>query len=304
MPQDTQSRRWCFTLFRTEPPTVTGPVRYGVWQLEVAPVTGREHWQGFVIFTQPIRFTAVKRYIGSNDCHVEVARGSSAQARDYCTKEETRKAGTHPIEVGDFPEAPGHRTDWDEFLAAVRANRTDFELILEFPSLFGRYPNGCRSIINVMRPLTERPVNFLFRWQDQLINELAGPVDPRKVIWYVDPVGSKGKSWLTQYLVRSLKADVYTGGRQADCAYACTGARIQVFDLSRERAEFFSYDFLEQTKNGLVFSTKYESGRKIFETPHVVVFSNWDPDHNKLSADRWDIRRTMDLTRVVPLIQQ
>ncbi len=49
------------------------------------------------------------------------------------------------------------------------------------------------------------------------------------------------------------------------------------------------YSGLPQSKNGVLFSPKYESGQKIFKPPHVFVFANYEPDQTKLSADRWNI---------------
>jgi len=285
-------RRWVFTLMGDTAPAPTGPIRYGVWQLECAPSTGQRHWQGFIIYTRPLTFAAVKRSLGSDQVHVELARGSSQQCRDYCTKEETRCVEQPPIEVGEFPEHNGKRNDWDDFLQAVRDQATDEDLWLQFPGICLRCPAGVTRAIQMFRNLPPAPkIEWLYEWQAKLLEEIKLIPHPRKVIWYVDHKGNTGKTWLGQLLVRRDKADFYTGGRQQDCAYACFGSRIQLFDLSRERAEYFSYDFLEQVKNGAVFSTKYESGRKLFPVPHVIVFSNWEPDMEKLSMDRWDIRR-------------
>ena len=44
-------------------------------------------------------------------------------------------------------------------------------------------------------------------------------------------------------------------------------------------------------KNGYVFCSKYESRVKQLSPCHVVVFMNEDPDMNKLSKDRYVIRR-------------
>jgi hypothetical protein len=51
-----------------------------------------------------------------------------------------------------------------------------------------------------------------------------------------------------------------------------------------------SYSSIECIKNGMITNTKYETGFKVFNPPHVVVFSNFPPDEEKLSADRWNIK--------------
>ena len=57
-------------------------------------------------------------------------------------------------------------------------------------------------------------------------------------------------------------------------------------DLARDSHDYVNYGALEQLKNGLVYNTKYESGMRMFDTPHVVVFSNFPPDETKISPDR------------------
>lgn len=56
-----------------------------------------------------------------------------------------------------------------------------------------------------------------------------------------------------------------------------------------KQGEFIQYDFLEDVKNGYVFSTKYESRVKTLDNVHVVVNMNETPDMSKLSADRYHI---------------
>lgn len=61
--------------------------------------------------------------------------------------------------------------------------------------------------------------------------------------------------------------------------------------------EFLNYPLLEHFKDGHVFSSKYESRNKEAKTPHVLVFSNQEPDRSKLSQDRWNIHQILSLTR-------
>ena len=66
--------------------------------------------------------------------------------------------------------------------------------------------------------------------------------------------------------------------------------KVFFFDCPRSKqGEFIQYDFLEELKNGFIFSPKYESRVKTLRTPHVVVLMNEYPDLEKLSADRYSI---------------
>ncbi len=72
-----------------------------------------------------------------------------------------------------------------------------------------------------------------------------------------------------------------------------------VIDIPRANEGNVSYQAIEDLKNGALFSTKYESGMCVFNSPHVVVFANMAPDLNKLSADRWNIIHLHDT--VIPI---
>lgn len=54
--------------------------------------------------------------------------------------------------------------------------------------------------------------------------------------------------------------------------------------------DFLSYTGIEEIKNGCFFCGKYESDMVIMPIPHIIIFSNEEPNVDKLSADRWDIK--------------
>ena len=63
--------------------------------------------------------------------------------------------------------------------------------------------------------------------------------------------------------------------------------RVLFIDCPRSKQQFLSYEFLENIKNGRIFSGKYDSQEKHFNKPHVVVFMNSEPDMNAFSRDRY-----------------
>ena len=63
-----------------------------------------------------------------------------------------------------------------------------------------------------------------------------------------------------------------------------------IWDIPRSAKGSISYSTLEAFKNGLICNTKYETGVKAFNPPHIFVFANFPPDDEaKLSPDRWNI---------------
>ena len=97
-------RAWLGTSFAIDDFVLPEPaednyVRYGIAQREVCPDTEREHVQFYIEFTRPVRMAHVKRIVADPAAHLEQRRGTRDQARQYCSKEETRKPGTQPQEV-------------------------------------------------------------------------------------------------------------------------------------------------------------------------------------------------------------
>jgi len=65
---------------------------------------------------------------------------------------------------------------------------------------------------------------------------------------------------------------------------------MAIFGYARSKENYISYEALEEIKDGLFFSGKYESGMVCINPPHVVVLCNFAPDESKLSKDRWVIK--------------
>lgn len=136
----------------------------------------------------------------------------------------------------------------------------------------------------------------LYNWQKDILDLIKNDPDERKIHWYWDIEGAKGKTTLARHICLNNKDAIYIGGKAADMKYAiaknmeknvCT--RICILDLARTQENFISYTGIEEIKNGIFFSNKYESGMIITDIPHVIIFANYEPDRTALSMDRWDI---------------
>lgn len=84
------SRSWCFTMFDPEEECLsrlknTPGVMACCVGLEQASTTGREHYQGYIRFEKPVRFSWWKNQYPKT--HVEPRKGSEWQAAEYCRKE-------------------------------------------------------------------------------------------------------------------------------------------------------------------------------------------------------------------------
>ncbi|EZG42785.1 replicase [Gregarina niphandrodes] len=81
-----RGRAFCFTAFYDTPPTIIG-YQYIIYQREICPSTGTLHWQGFIYFTNPRSFNAVKQLMGGLT-HIEFAM-DIPKSIEYCKKQET-----------------------------------------------------------------------------------------------------------------------------------------------------------------------------------------------------------------------
>lgn len=139
----------------------------------------------------------------------------------------------------------------------------------------------------------------LYDWQQELLQELDGQPDMRRVVWYVDVQGGCGKTALCRYLVKHVAFTMFvSSGSGKDITYQVVKSpwdpQIVIFNLPRSAEGAMSYSAIESLKDGLLFSGKYEGGVKLFPPPHVVIFANFLPDMTKLSIDRWDIRTLLN----------
>lgn len=131
-------------------------------------------------------------------------------------------------------------------------------------------------------------------WQIKILNIIAEEPDDRKVYWFWSQEGGIGKSQFCKYLLAQNKCVFIDEGKKADIMFCMMESNMDeknvvIFDVPRDNGNSVSYKSIESIKNGMIFSPKYESGYKLFNSPHVIVFANQPPITEKLSSDRWII---------------
>lgn len=144
-------------------------------------------------------------------------------------------------------------------------------------------------------------------WQQQMHDELMEVPNDRTIQWIVDEEGNSGKSRFAEWM-----EDLYPNkflfttdlGTSRDAATIILNSlqggweQWGIFiNLSRGAENHDRmYQYLEDIKDGRCAAQKYNGQIVRFDSPHVVVFSNWMPKTKALSFDRWKIRimKTVD----------
>lgn len=291
-------KHWCFTLNNYTAAEqihlstlINNPqVSYLIYGREVGE-NNTPHLQGYVSFTLRKRLNNVKDLIGAR-CHLEVARGTPTQNREYCSKE-----GDFD-EYGTLPAQQGKRGEFDvyvEYVKALGRVPSQLEMARDFPSLFARYASAMRTIAQAnLDAIPLVPADTILReWQQDLLEDLDTEPDDREIKFFVDHEGNTGKTFFCRYLVSHRRdVQILRVGKRDDLAYSVDETKkIFIFDIPRTQMEYLQYPVLEMLKDQMVYSAKYRSVMKTLgHIPHVVVFGNEAPDMNKMSMDRFNIK--------------
>lgn len=282
---------WCFTLNNydeTELDTLRTSlsneqkVRYAVFGKEKGE-GGTPHLQGFVSLKKLSRLKAAKAVV-SDRAHLEICKGSPEQNFKYCTKD------------GEFEEfgnrkAPGKRNDLTSFQDAVKSGILDRKRLREeYPEVCAKYPRYVQDYVQDNIPKQLVKCFPLHDWQSELNKRLLRAPDDRKIIFVIDSIGNKGKTWFAKYYCQLHdNAVLMVPTKRNDMAYLLPDQfRVLFLDCTRRQVESLDYPFLEQVKNGCVVSPKYESRMRMYPPVHLVVLMNESPDPNALSDDRYE----------------
>lgn len=145
------------------------------------------------------------------------------------------------------------------------------------------------------------PIDFWedrgIEWQNEILDICASEADLRTVHWFWEDVGNVGKTTLAFHICGLYPGAIYVSGRAADIKNAIATMIDKgkwpshiIWDIVRSSEEYVSYGGIEQIKNRIFFSGKYEAAMCRFDPVHVIILANFPPIEEKLSCDRWHVR--------------
>lgn len=152
------------------------------------------------------------------------------------------------------------------------------------------------SIPKPKKPLKILVEQQLYEWQKDIEDEIKEDAEDRRINWIYETEGNAGKTALCKYLASKYNVAYISGGKAGDIKYQVASMAnledlVVLFDFARVLEGKVSYTAIEELKNGIFNSPKYESRSVIMNSPHVYIFANWLPEVENLSKDRWLIRR-------------
>lgn len=182
-----QSRRWCFTSYSDKVNIKTDNIDYIIYQHEICPTTNKQHKQGYLVTTNKCAFKTVKSYFDDEKIHIERAIGTHEQCIKYCSKTETRKPDTKPIEWGNKNcIQQGKRNDLENIITEIKSNKTIkwTDLCEKYTAVIAKYEKFVRKAAD--------------QYKCRIIEEDIGRTEMTNLIVIYGPSGTGKTTWIKQ----------------------------------------------------------------------------------------------------------
>lgn len=211
----------------------------------------------------------------------------------YIFQEETGSEGTPHLQGTICLKKKSRLTELKKFdpnihWEATKSVKASIEYCTKYESRSGKiYSHGCALPEKI--ELTEP-----YGWQLEIMDIIKTKADNRTIHWFWEPKGKVGKSTLCKYLC--VKHDALMLNGKSNDMYNMLAKfrnkrKIIICDIPRSCIGYFNYTAIENIKNGLIFSGKYEGSLFWYNWPHVIVFANEPPKTGEMSTDKIIVHR-------------
>lgn len=265
------------------------------------PITPYEHTHVVVDFGKRIQSHDC-RFLDFTGIHPHISKitkpKSWKKACKYITKEDKTVILEDDDKFNDVPCSVTQVWNYKNMQEALQ-NTRKFSDVLPTIALFKCKPMEWEGETCVITD----PEMFL-PWQKRIWYEIHKIPDNRTIHWIYDEVGNNGKTQFMKYCGSAIRDKVMwlePNGTVRDMLHVINyninsnGWRGNTFIINLARSATTSsdmphvYKLIENLKDGIIFSTKYEGGQLLMPSPHIIVLSNTMPDIHRLSIDRWNI---------------
>lgn len=220
-----------------------------IFQLELGEDNKRYHLQGYLDLEFKARFTEWKHI--ENGAHFTPAKGSRQHNINYCSKSNTKVKGP---------------TIWDK-------------------SKEPKY---------TLEQLQMVSYDNLYDFQKTILNTMRNDNSDRDIYWYYSTCTNIGKTMIAKHLMYYDDFGLVAGDNK-DIMCAIVGKdgkkplkKGYLFNFSNDKnLKKISYASMEQMKDGLVFSPKFENNGMLVPPFKCICFANGPPIARK--SDRWKV---------------
>lgn len=254
------------------------------------PVTPYEHTHVVIDFGYAVQ-SRNARFLDFNGIHPHISKITNAvswrKACQYICKEDKTVA----IDTSDSGNQITDIWRHDTIQGALE-NMYDLKDALATIAVYKHKPMDL--------PEAEIAEADFYPWQKDMWDKLQKCPTGRKVIWVHDSLGNTGKTRFAKWccLTHPTKCRMLNNvGRIADFAMNMQNfwnegwrGNTVFLNLSRSYSDRTSiYEACEIIADGYITCTKYAGGVVWLPPMHIVVLSNFEPQVDRLSADRWEI---------------
>lgn len=133
--------------------------------------------------------------------------------------------------------------------------------------------------------------------REEVIKLIEEEPDKRTIHWVWSAEGKLGKTSTAAYIEHNYEGVCVANGKAADIKNQIVKVceeddlNVLIITIPRSARDYLGglYGVLEEVKDGLIYSGKYEGGFLNIEHPHVIVMCNFPPDETQMSEDRWNV---------------
>ena len=156
-------RHYCLTFFNEPKIKLPEGIRYAIYGEEIAPETGKKHWQTYIELYSPQRHSFIKKAYDDKTIHIEARQGTRDQAREYCMKDGKWE------EFGKWIKGQGNRTDLEHIVERMKSGTKINEIMMDHSFMYCKYRNGLKDIA------AEISRKSIPNWRDIDVEIISGP---------------------------------------------------------------------------------------------------------------------------------